>query len=319
MSNNVIRIFSISGGMGKSIAATPVLKHLRLMYPNDELVLLTAWDNIFYNNPYIKVFRFNEYKYFHEDYIEKGALINNINPYDDIEYRQGKIHLTQAFAKVWGIKNYKEIKPIPIVNIPLELEINAKKEINDMKNKFKQPLIVVQYLGATKYENGIIYPSGRENIDLFTKIVDKLSQRYIVLLMKLVQQPMINIKKDNILTLTKDAHYMKWFAYIKYADFFVGIDSSGQHMAATVNTPSVVVFGRTNPKNLAYDNQIIVTGQCEKLHCNGGFLSIPTYFTCKYNYKCMTTIHEDDIIKHVDNYFNKINKKNNILKVKHNK
>jgi len=304
-SEKTIRIFSISGGLGKNIAATPVLKYLKETYPDDELILLTAWDNIFYNNPYVKVFRFNEYKYFHEDYIENDAIIINNNPYDDLEYRQGKIHLTQAFAKVWGIKDYKKVELKPYVNIPIEFEVSARKEIYDMKNKFKQPLIVVQYLGATKYENGIIYPSGRENIDLFTKVIANLSQRYTILLMKLANQPMINIKKDNILTLTKDAHYMKWFAYIKYADFFVGIDSSGQHMAATVNTPAVVVFGRTNPNNLSYKNQIIITGECEKLHCNGGFLSIPTYFTCKYNYKCMTTIDENKIINAVDKYFNK--------------
>jgi len=39
---------------------------------------------------------------------------------------------------------------------------------------------------------------------------------------------------------------------IECADYFVGVDSVGQHMARASNTPGTVIFGSTFPVNTSY-------------------------------------------------------------------
>lgn len=43
-----------------------------------------------------------------------------------------------------------------------------------------------------------------------------------------------------------------WSALIDCADYFVGVDSVGQHMARATNTPGTVIFGSTFPINTSY-------------------------------------------------------------------
>jgi ADP-heptose:LPS heptosyltransferase len=43
-----------------------------------------------------------------------------------------------------------------------------------------------------------------------------------------------------------------WAALIECADYFVGVDSVGQHMARAVGTPGTVIFGSTFPINTSY-------------------------------------------------------------------
>ena len=43
-----------------------------------------------------------------------------------------------------------------------------------------------------------------------------------------------------------------WAALIDAADYFVGVDSVGQHMARATNTPGTVIFGSTFPVNTSY-------------------------------------------------------------------
>jgi hypothetical protein len=52
-------IFQVDGGIGKSVAATAVCKAIKAQYPNDELIVVTGYPQVFICNPGIKVFHFN--------------------------------------------------------------------------------------------------------------------------------------------------------------------------------------------------------------------------------------------------------------------
>jgi ADP-heptose:LPS heptosyltransferase len=43
-----------------------------------------------------------------------------------------------------------------------------------------------------------------------------------------------------------------WAALIDAADYFVGVDSVGQHMARSVGKPGTVIYGSTFPINTSY-------------------------------------------------------------------
>jgi ADP-heptose:LPS heptosyltransferase len=59
--------------------------------------------------------------------------------------------------------------------------------------------------------------------------------------------------KDEVAT-PENLGIRQWAAIIKYADKFLGCDSLGQHLAYSMDTPSVVVVGSTYPINVSYPN-----------------------------------------------------------------
>ena len=46
-------IFQIDGGLGKSIMATAMVKVIKNRYKNSNIVVVTAFPDIFLNNPHI--------------------------------------------------------------------------------------------------------------------------------------------------------------------------------------------------------------------------------------------------------------------------
>jgi uncharacterized phage-like protein YoqJ len=63
-------VFEIKGGVGKNVIATAVIKALKKQYPESKILIVTAWDDLWYNNPNVyKVFKFGELKYFYDDYL----------------------------------------------------------------------------------------------------------------------------------------------------------------------------------------------------------------------------------------------------------
>ena len=45
-----------------------------------------------------------------------------------------------------------------------------------------------------------------------------------------------------------------WASLIDAADYFIGVDSVGQHMARAVGTKGTVIYGSTFPINTSYPN-----------------------------------------------------------------
>ena len=49
-------IFQISGGIGKSILATAVCKAIRKKYPNDKLIVVTGYPDVFTNSKKVDMY-----------------------------------------------------------------------------------------------------------------------------------------------------------------------------------------------------------------------------------------------------------------------
>jgi len=90
-------IFQIDGGMGKSIAATAVCKAIKTQYPNDELIVITAYPEVFLGNPDMKAYNFNDMRYFYEQYIEgREYRIMAHNPYLETGFIKGDTHRSKV-------------------------------------------------------------------------------------------------------------------------------------------------------------------------------------------------------------------------------
>ena len=61
---------------------------------------------------------------------------------------------------------------------------------------------------------------------------------------------------------------MQWAGVINAADYFLGCDSVGQHLAVAVTKPTTVVLGSTYPENISYldvnNHKIIDLGEAKR-------------------------------------------------------
>jgi ADP-heptose:LPS heptosyltransferase len=59
---------------------------------------------------------------------------------------------------------------------------------------------------------------------------------------------------EDTYTMKPEADLRMWSAFIDAADYFIGCDSVGQHMARAVNKPGTVILGSTFAINTSYPN-----------------------------------------------------------------
>jgi hypothetical protein len=103
-------IFNIEGGIGKSIMGTAVCEAIKNQYPNDRLIVITAYPEVFLCNPHVeKCFNFNQLAYFYKEFIEEGnfqAFMHN--PYLETSFIQRTEHLLETWCSMFGIKYNNE-------------------------------------------------------------------------------------------------------------------------------------------------------------------------------------------------------------------
>jgi len=108
-------IFQIDGGIGKSIAATAVCKVIQKQHPNDELIVITGYTDVFLCKPELKVYNLNELRYFYEQNIEgKDFRVLAHNPYLETDFIKGGKHLVQVWCEMFGIKYNNELPELSI-------------------------------------------------------------------------------------------------------------------------------------------------------------------------------------------------------------
>ena len=98
-------IFQIDGGIGKSIAATAVCKAIKAQYPNDRLIVITGYPEVFLCNPHVdKSLNHNNLQYFYQDYIEGQQVKMCLhNPYLDTNFISQEGHLLKVWCEMFGI------------------------------------------------------------------------------------------------------------------------------------------------------------------------------------------------------------------------
>lgn len=102
--------------------------------------------------------------------------------------------------------------------------------------------------------------------------------------------PRINI--PGVLPLVDQLTVEDTVALIAQADLLIGIDSGLMHIAASVGTPAVGMFGPTSPEFL-YAKSTISSFVVSRVECQGCHHRVPRLHwmtSCPYDVKCMKTI-----------------------------
>ncbi|MFW6219266.1 MAG: hypothetical protein ACOC33_00230 [bacterium] len=252
-SDNNYLVFHIDGGLGKNIMATAVVEAIFKKYSDKNIVVVTAWEEPWYNNPYIyRVYKFGNLPYFYEDYIFDNTKIFRIDPYHTEDFLLEKKHLIQTWCELYDVP-YNGEEPKLYLN-PREIEI--------VKDKIKldgRPIFILQTNGGAPNQYDKKSWARDMPLELAQKIVDdavKAGMR--VLHIRREDQPALNNVEWVSLPLRE------LFATFLFSTKRLLIDSFGQHASKALGLDSVVCWISNTPKVFGYENNLNVLPKDKK-------------------------------------------------------
>jgi ADP-heptose:LPS heptosyltransferase len=236
-------IFNSSGGHGKMIMATAVIRALKKKYPDRKIVWVTPWDGPAFFNP--NVYRFythNELKYFYDDFInKKDVKIFKHEVYDSEDHILEKKHLIESWCDLFDVP-FDGIMPEIFLN-PREIEI-AKDKI---KPHLGKPIMLIQTNGGGEQQYSKKSWARDIPIEIAQKVVDYFAPRYRILHIRRQDQP--ELKNAEMLNLP----FRELYAVFKFSQKRLFMDSFSQHVAAALNLPSTVCWIVNKPHVFGYD------------------------------------------------------------------
>jgi hypothetical protein len=238
----------IDGGLGRTICSIPALE--KFINKNPDTKVISYWPAVYNCNKIIQPISYDSETKGLFDLV-KDTYILKPEPYYNSNYINEKIHLIQGFDE--------ELNKESELNIP-RLQLTHLEYINGLSrlNKAKKT-VCLQPFGSTAnlINNQIVDNSIRslsiENTSLIINILKK--HNYDIVLMEYRNVPSIDYNK---IISFNNLHYRDWFSIIANCDYFIGVDSSGQHIARSFNIPGTIFMGGTSKVNVSYEDHFRV-------------------------------------------------------------
>lgn len=233
-------VLSISGGIGKNILATAVVKAIKRENPEMNIVILTAWKDAWLYNPSIyRCYKFDNAPYFFSNYVNgKNVKVFALEPYQTEGYILKKEHLLVSWCTLCGVE-YKGETP--------ELFFN-QREIEYVVNNVSKndPILLVQTHGGG---NADIKHSWMRDlpINIAQEVVNQFRG----------EARIIHVRRDDQLPL-QDVEQFKGgirelMVLVRESKYRLFIDSMCQHTAMALGKKSTVCWIRNYPHVLGYD------------------------------------------------------------------
>lgn len=307
-------IINIQGGIGKVITATTFIRWLHNKFPDSKINVMSAWPEVFYQNPHIyRNLPFNT-NYVYDDYVKDSEILFG-EPYSCREYINKTKHISELWPKAMGFGEYND-------NILPEIFI-SKTEYNEaLKLIEKAPgnIITVQFQGGNQIMN---QNKEKENDqrnfphDMAQLVVDKLKEAgYAVVHVRLPhEKPLAGAVVFNNMV------FRAMISLLPHIVGHIGIDSSYMHAVAATDKPCTIFWQATNHNVLGYKHHTnIVNNQCPTPMCGRPHLGVIQDHTsgglwaCPHGMKCTNWGQEivldavKKFISEVDTYVKKNNK-----------
>ena len=247
-------IFFIDGGAGRVIAAIPALIKYGRLNPNDDwAVLIGAWDFLFWGIPELQDRAYNlDTKGVFDNVVKNADRIITPEPYRNPAYFRQEISLVEGFDREINLTKDHSDLGVPTMVFNITERAVATSTLSDLKGlQKKQKTVIFQPFGrGAKIDKTAIIDEESRSLSQrdYLSLVKKLAQRYN---MVFFGEPDFQLKDDNFAA-KYTCDLRQWGALIAEADYFVGCDSVGQHLARAVGTPGSVIFGSTFPINTSY-------------------------------------------------------------------
>jgi hypothetical protein len=137
-------IFHIEGGIGKNILATAVIESLKKSEPEREIIIVSAWPQVWFNNPNVsQIYPMGQIANFYKNYIkDKDTKIFRMDPYHTEDYILNKKHLIEIWCDLIGVECLT-LKP-QLYFSALELD----NVMNKMLNNVTKPIFLLHTNGG---------------------------------------------------------------------------------------------------------------------------------------------------------------------------
>lgn len=286
-------IINIDGGLGRVITAIPALLKYGKNHPDEDwYVMIPGWDFMLWGIEELQQRAFNpETKGMFENYYWDADRVISPEPYKLPAFYRNEISLAEAFDEL--INDTTDHSDLPDMTLGLTIDemLSARTFINQaiqgvaagpdgnggcntgtcdttkpVENHKK--IVVFQPFGstATHSEMGIYDKSMRSINHMFaTKIAEALSKDYIVINMN-GREGFSHF--PGVVNFSQDPDLRTWAAIIQEADYFIGCDSCGQHMANAVGTAASVVIAGTHEVNISYPDKFHIIKNKAKYYPN---------------------------------------------------
>jgi hypothetical protein len=234
-------IFSIEGGLGKSIMATAVLKAIKKEYKKSNIIVITGYPDVFIGNPNAnKVFNHQQAINLHKNYIEnKNAKVFITDPYSTSDFITESNHLLKIWCDIYGLTYNGELPEIFLSK--------AEKEYFAPFYKLDKPIMAIQPNGGAVGQP-LKYSWTRDlPMSVVNDVVDNFKNDYAILHIK---------REDQLMYENTIGALDSWRSIgimLTLSEKRLLIDSSSMHIASALNLPSVVGWIGTNPFVFGYD------------------------------------------------------------------
>lgn len=282
------KVFVINGGAGRVIASLPALQKYYKKHGPDFYIVSESGLDFFMGHPELQDIAFDlAHKGLFENIIKPNELISP-EPYREHGYYNQQKSLSQSFDKLINCTDdHSDLERPKLVLNQME-EINAQDVLENVKEYHKKKkTIVFQPFGraSTVHKSGhAIDPSSRSfTTNDYFYISERLRKKYNVIYMG-------EHKFENDGNMYVQTGIRQWVGIIEAADYFVGIDSVGQHMAYAMNKPGTVIMGSTFAINTTYPEyfNILEKEGVERKYSPIRIQGFDSELADRYNDKCMT-------------------------------
>jgi hypothetical protein len=246
-------VFQIDGGLGKSVMATAVVEGLNKKYPDDQIIVITAYPQVFLGNPQVhKVYNHGNMPYFYQDYIEDKEIKCFLhNPYQETNYIKRSEHLLETWFSMFGLKYRGETPKLYLTN--REIDFYSKEFIQEAN----KPIMVLQTNGGAENQS-LKYSWMRDlPIQVAQQVVDHFKNEYTIFHIRREDQLALN----NTIAVQKD--FRSLCALIQISSKRLFIDSFAQHVAKALDLDSTVCWIGNTPVQFGYETNTNILANIE--------------------------------------------------------
>ena len=229
--------------------------------PNDDWAIIVAgWQNLYWGIPELQDRTYGlEDKGIFDNVIKNADVVVTPEPYRNPAYFNQKVSLVEAFdIEINGSTDHSDLGVPTLAFNKAETNISTKTMLELKANQKKQKTVVIQPFGrgaqpiAATPEGKTTDVDDEESRSLsaaaYLALAKKLSLKYNLIFFG---EPQFQLQQDTFAS-NYTCDLRQWASLIEHADYFVGVDSVGQHMARALNIPGTVIFGSTFPINTSY-------------------------------------------------------------------
>lgn len=233
-------IFQINGGIGKVIASTAICASIKEKYPNDKLIVVSGYPEVFLGNKNVdRAFAFGQQAYFYKEYVEnQDILVFAQEPYLEAKHIRQEEHLIETWCKM---------NDLPVTKRHGELfTTQREKDFFGKGYASEKPILLIHANGGAETEQKYSWARDIPSI-VVNEVISQYSKDYHI----------VQIRREHQIAYSGASSVLDSFRslliLIGLSEKRLFIDSFSQHAAAAFGLPSSVLWIGTSPKVFGYD------------------------------------------------------------------